>query len=222
MKFSLSFSCALAGTLIAPSHAATPRAYAELDRRTERACIAASGMRSATVGQVTRFSDRFGMDARSVTGIYPQAHMNGQSGTVLCLYNRSTRRAETQEIMAAATVPSVSPPIVDVLWRGMEINGESIGSSPVTLTLTSGGKAVGRSACNSYSANYTLNGTALRILPGIIGTRMACPPPRMAQEVLFRETLASVSMVMVENDGSLILQGPSGKSLRFERDMRRN
>lgn len=44
---------------------------------------------------------------------------------------------------------------------------------------------------------------------------MACPPERMAQETLFRATLMTVSVVTIGRDGSLLLQGPSGQSLRF-------
>jgi heat shock protein HslJ len=203
-------------TTIVPAMAATPAAYAALDHRTERACIAASGFRNASVSPPIRFSDRVGMDARTVTGSYAEPHMNGQSGTMLCLYNRASRRAETQELDGASN-NSVNAELKDVLWRGVAINGEAVGSSPITLLLNSDGTATGRSACNNYSVSYNLSGTALRILPDLRGTRMACPPARMAQETLFRAILMSVNMVTIRRDGSLLLQGPSGQSLRFER-----
>jgi heat shock protein HslJ len=207
----------LALTWIGPSYAATPREYAALDRRTDRACIETSGLRNAITGPVTRFSDRFGMDARTVSGTYPQAHMNGATGTMLCLYNRATRRAEVQET-GTRSVPIASAHIKNVMWRGTAINGEPVGTSIVILMFGLDGKATGRSACNNYSVNYALTGNALRIYTGMIGTRMACPPPRMEQETQFRTTLAAVSMASVESDGSLLLRGPSGQSLRFVKD----
>ena len=221
MTRKLTLTCLIATATLAPAYGATPAAYAALDRRTSVACITSSGLRDASVGPVTRFSDRVGMDARTVTGTYPQAHMNGQVGTMLCLYNRATRRAETAE-MQSATAPNGRAAIKDVWWRGVAINGETVGTSPVTMMLGSDGKIGGRSACNNYSVNYMLTGIALRIYPGIIGTRMACPPLRMAQETAFRTTLATVSMASLDADGSLILSGPSGQTLRFERDMARN
>lgn len=86
--------------LAATADAATTRSYSKLDRQTSAACIAASGLRAATVGTVVRFSDGFLMDARIVTGTYPQPHMKGAKGTMLCLYNRRTKRAETQEMVS--------------------------------------------------------------------------------------------------------------------------
>lgn len=207
----------IAFTGVAPAYGATPAAYAALDRRTNRACVEASALRNATAGPVTRFSDRVGMDARMVTGTFPQARLNGKRATMLCLYNRATRRAETQE-MVEPIQSGDNLPITDIWWRGTEMNGQSVGNSPVTLMMGSDGKIGGRSACNSYSVNYTLSGTALRIFPGMIGTRMACPPLRMDQESQFRAILASASMASIETDGALMLRGPSGQSLRFVRE----
>lgn len=94
----LLLSGVLAATVMATANAATAPSYAALDLQTSAACIAASGLRDAAAGPVVRFSDDFLMDARTVTGTYPQPHMKGAKGTMLCLYNRQTERAETQEI----------------------------------------------------------------------------------------------------------------------------
>ena len=105
----------LAATLVTAANAATTRSYAALDRQTSAACIAASGLRAATVGPVVRFSDRFLMDVRTVTGTYPQPHMKGAKGTMLCLYNRRTKRAETQEMTPA---PVAAGDVKHIWWRG--------------------------------------------------------------------------------------------------------
>jgi hypothetical protein len=98
--------CALSFACVAPAYSATPNAYASLNRRTQRACIEASGLHNASVGSIIRFSDRSGMDARIVTGTYPQTHLNGAVGTMLCLYNRAIRRAETQDMSPSSQQPS--------------------------------------------------------------------------------------------------------------------
>ena len=212
----LVFSALLASVFAAPLQASTPRAYATLDRKTSAACSAASGLRSTSVGPVVRFSDNFLMDARTVTGTYPQSHMKGATGTMLCLYNRRTKRAEVQE-MAPAVQPVAGTDIKDVWWRGTAIAGCAVGSSPVTLMFGSDGKIGGKSACNNYSANYMLTGSELRVYAGMIGTRMACPANVMAQETQFRDVLAAATLAKLQSDGTLMIAAPNGQSLRFAR-----
>ena len=212
----LILSSVIAATFAVSSHAATPASYVALDRQTSAACIAASGFKDATVGAPLRFSDRFLMDARTVTGTYPQAHMKGATGTMLCLYNRRTKRAETQEMVMAAQ-PVASTAMKDIRWRATDMGGASVGQSNITLMLGSDGKITGKSACNNYSANYSLNGNDLRVYPGMIGTRMACPAPVMAQENEFRKMLAAATSAMIEAGGMMTIAGPGGQAMTFVR-----
>lgn len=216
MTRTLVLSALLASVFAAPLQAATPGAYAALDRKTSAACSAASGLRGTRVGPVVRFSDNFLMDARTVTGTYPQSHMKGAVGTMLCLYNRRTKRAEVQE-MAPAVQAVAGTDIKDVWWRGTTIAGRAVGSSPVTLMFGSDGKIGGKSACNNYSTNYMLTGSKLRVYVGIIGTRMACPANVMAQETQFRDVLAAATSAKLQSDGSLMIAAPNGQSLQFAR-----
>ena len=209
-------SALLTATFAAPLQAATPGAYAALDRQTSAACITASGLRDASVGPVVRFSDRFLMDARTVTGTYPQPHMKGAKGVMLCLYNRRTKRAEVQE-MVSVTQATAGNTIKDIWWRGIDIGRQSVGSSPVTLMFGSDGKIGGKSACNNYSVNYTLTEGDLRVYAGMIGTRMACPADVMAQETQFRNILSAATLATVQADGTLSIATADGQSLRFSR-----
>ena len=212
----LRLSALLASVFAAQLQASTPGAYAALDRQTSTACSAASGLRSTSVGPVVRFSDRFLMDARTVTGTYPQSHMKGATGNMLCLYNRRTKRAEVQEI--APTVQSMAgTDIKDVWWRGTAIAGRAVGSSPVMLMFGSDGKIGGKSACNNFSANYMLTGSELRVYAGMTGTRMACPANVMAQETQFRDVLAAATSAKLQSDETMIIAAPNGQSLRFTR-----
>jgi len=190
--------------------------FGGLDQQTSAACRAASGFHSASVGPVVRFSDRFLMDARTVTGTYPQSHMKGATGTMLCLYNRRTKRAEVQE-MAPAMEPVAATDIKDIWWHGTAIAGRPVGSSPVTLMFGSNGKIGGKSACNNYSANYMLTRSELRVYAGMIGTRMAYPANVTAQETQFREVLAAATSAKLQSDGTLMIAAPNGQSLRFAR-----
>jgi hypothetical protein len=101
--------CALSFACVAPAYSATPNAYASIDRRSQRACVESSALRNVSVGAVVRFSDRARMDARNVTGTYPKTHMNGAVGTMLCLYDRAIRRAETQDMSPSTQQPSDIP-----------------------------------------------------------------------------------------------------------------
>lgn len=214
MTRALILSILAAAASAAPAFASTSGSYAALDRQTTAACARASGLRDATVGPVVRFSDRLAMDARTVTGTYPQTHMKGAKGTMLCLYDRRTRRAEVQE-MAPGIQPGASADIKDIWWRGTEVGGRSVGSSTVTLMFGSDGKVAGKSACNNYSANYMLTDSTLRVYPGMIGTRMACPEDVMAQEMQFRTILTAARTAIVESDGMMTITAADGRSVRF-------
>lgn len=82
----------------AAAQAATPDSYAALEAKVATACGKASGFDRATVSPTTvRFSDQAGVDARLVTGIYPQPHMKRAQGLMLCLYDRRSGRVEVQD-----------------------------------------------------------------------------------------------------------------------------
>ena len=80
------------------AQAATPESYAALEAKVSAACSKASGFDKALVSPRTiRFSDQAGVDARLVTGIYPQPHMKRAQGLMLCLYDRKSGRVEVQD-----------------------------------------------------------------------------------------------------------------------------
>lgn len=79
------------------AHASSSDAWAKLDADSAKACITASGFTKAKVSPSTHFSDDAGYDVRVVSGIYPQKHMKGAAGKMLCLYERKSKRVEVQE-----------------------------------------------------------------------------------------------------------------------------
>ncbi len=63
-----------------------------------RACRKAADLREATVvGSPIVFPDDSARTALLVTGRWRPAHMKGARATMLCLYDRRSRRAEVQE-----------------------------------------------------------------------------------------------------------------------------
>jgi hypothetical protein len=81
------------------AQASSPDAWAKLDADSAKACIAASGFTKAKISASTHFSDAAGYDVRVVSGIYPQKHMKGAAGKMLCLYGRKSKLVEVQELL---------------------------------------------------------------------------------------------------------------------------
>ena len=80
------------------ANASSSDAWAKLDADSAKACITASGFTKAKVSASTHFSDVAGYDVRVVSGIYPQKHMKGAAGKMLCLYGRKSKLVEVQEL----------------------------------------------------------------------------------------------------------------------------
>ena len=67
--------------------------------RGEAKGYARANLRGIWAAALTPFCpDDLAVDARIVSGVYPQDFMNGALGRMLCLYTRKSERAEVQEI----------------------------------------------------------------------------------------------------------------------------
>jgi hypothetical protein len=74
--------------------------YTRLDKAEIEACIKASGLIKATVSPTRiTFSDDVGYDVRLVSGTHPQKYMRRAKGRMMCVYRRSTGKAEAQEFL---------------------------------------------------------------------------------------------------------------------------
>jgi hypothetical protein len=80
-----------------PVSASTPAAEATMQRDARTKCRAASALRNAVAGPAVGFSDTSAMTVLLVRGTWRPAHMKGAKATMLCLYDRRKRTAETQE-----------------------------------------------------------------------------------------------------------------------------
>jgi hypothetical protein len=70
----------------------TPDAWEAHRNEVVAACAAASNLRDARPGgSLVEFDDRVGFSAVVIEGRYPQAHMKGRRGRVLCLFDKRTR-----------------------------------------------------------------------------------------------------------------------------------
>lgn len=201
----------LSGLAASSAPASSPAAWAALDKASAAACIKAAGFRGAKVGPAIRYSDRLLIDARVVTG---------GKRTMLCLYHRTNKRVEVQEMTSIPpSNPAPNLPVKDVSWVGEHVNGQpTVHNSLVTLRFGSDGKLTGKSGCNNYSVNYSLSGKQLKVYPPMIGTRMMCPPEIMAQEARFQEILGKADAIEIDGDGRLVIWAPGNRTLSFSRE----
>jgi hypothetical protein len=91
--------------LCAPAQASSTAAWTAGESAARNACVKASGLKDAAASAPVHFSDRTAQDVILVTGRYPQAFMKGKTGTMLCLYDRRAKKAETQEALAWSKKP---------------------------------------------------------------------------------------------------------------------
>jgi len=91
--------------LSTPALASSTAAWTAGESAARNACVKASGLNDAAASAPVHFSDRTAQDVILVTGRYPQKFMKGKPGTMLCLYDRRARKAETQEASAWAKKP---------------------------------------------------------------------------------------------------------------------
>ena len=77
--------------------ASSPAAWQASARAGRAACIASSGLDRAKATGPIVFSDPIAREAFLVRGTYRQRFMKGAKGTMLCLVDRRTHRAETAE-----------------------------------------------------------------------------------------------------------------------------
>ncbi|WP_442678388.1 hypothetical protein ACSBM8_12745 [Sphingomonas sp. ASY06-1R] len=81
--------------LASPAQASTDAAWAASTKAGRAACIAAANLARPIVSAPLNFSDQVGRDAMLVRGRYKQRYMKNALGTMLCLYDRRTHKAET-------------------------------------------------------------------------------------------------------------------------------
>lgn len=233
VTLSLAAAAILLGASPGDADASTTSEWRQLDADSAAACTKAAGLLAPVLSPPVRFGDTLGVDARLVTGAAPQPHMRGRQVSMLCLYDRRTRRAEVQEAdgWQSWAIERVGSPagggidapsgasVRNTPWLAIAIDGTpTLAGTRITLQFDSGGRVGGRSGCNGYSAGYMLDGAALRVIPPVVGTQRACAPAAMTQERRYVALLSAATIAKVDARGRLVLSTPDGSKLEFERD----
>jgi heat shock protein HslJ len=112
-------------------------------------------------------------------------------------------------------VPQAQTPLEGTDWTAQAYNNgrDAVVTLIAGTTITArfeGGRVAGSAGCNSYSAAYSLSGSAIEIGPAI-STRMACaaPPGIMEQEAAYLAALATARVYRTEGN-RLILETADG------------
>ncbi len=102
------------------------------------------------------------------------------------------------------------------MWRFDRVSGEPVPEGlEITLEIAlesnrANGRLAGLAACNRYTADFSLDGAALRV-GAPASTKRACPPPAMAAEARFLDALRSALTLTIDASGRLVLTDPDGR-----------
>ncbi|WP_193337275.1 hypothetical protein [Devosia beringensis] len=95
MRLFVTSLCLLVATTAA--QASSDDAWAAFNSTVTEACAAASGLDDPKVSALVGFDDSLNKVAALVSGIYSQPHMNGASGTMLCIFDKQTEQTWIDE-----------------------------------------------------------------------------------------------------------------------------
>lgn len=151
------------------------------------------------------------------------APMNGNASDCLQNTGSYTYRVEATNNMgqtafqqASVVVgepePPVGNPLLDTSWQLQRMNGiDVIPGTLVTAIFGDGGNLSGSGGCNTYSGQYSVNGSSITV-SNVIFSRNYCPEPEgiMEQETAFANVLGSASGFSLENN-RLIIRGTQGQ-----------
>ena len=94
MNLYLKLTTASLALIAFPATASSPTAWAQMNTRANRACVAMSGLaRPELLAKKISYSDVIGMEVRQIRGFDNRGRMK----RILCAYNRTTGRAEIQD-----------------------------------------------------------------------------------------------------------------------------
>ncbi len=103
--------------------------------------------------------------------------------------------------------------LVDTQWWVEDIDGKGvIDRSHTTLHFIEDGRVAGDTGCNRYSGSVEISGTSISFGP-MAGTRKACAPALMDQEMKFYQAVAKVVSWEVPGTGLLHLKDADGNTL---------
>jgi len=102
-------------------------------------------------------------------------------------------------------------------WLVEEIGGTKMQAPVPTLEFRPDGRVGGKASCNNYGGSYKLADGRIGF-SGLFATKMACPPPMMAQEQALLASLQGERPYTLNGD-TLTLTAADGRKLVARRVM---
>ena len=103
--------------------------------------------------------------------------------------------------------------LTDTEWWAEDIDGKGvIDMAHTTLHFLEGGRVAGDTGCNRYNGSVEISGASISFGP-MAGTRKACAPALMDQEMRFYQAVAKVVSWEVADTGLLHLKDASGNTI---------
>ena len=103
--------------------------------------------------------------------------------------------------------------LTDTEWWAEDIDGKGvIDTSHPTLHFLEVGRVAGDTGCNRYNGSVEISGASISFGP-MAGTRKACAPSLMDQEMKFYQAIAKVVSWEVADTGLLHLKDADGKTV---------
>jgi heat shock protein HslJ len=129
--------------------------------------------------------------------------------------------AVTQKTPATTVAaPEAQTPLEGTLWQltsYVDANGQTqttLAGSEVTATFQDG-RVVGSAGCNNYTAEYTLDGSALAIGPAATTLRACISEELSAQEAAYLSALAAVASYEISGETLTLLDAAGQTVLEF-------
>ncbi len=141
------------------------------------------------------------------------------AGTITYRIEASNAAGQTDSRETSVTVAAAAaPPIVGTSWNlTAHLSGGALtpvlGGTSITASFGQGGALNGSAGCNTYTATYTVDGSAMRISQPIL-TQMACAEPEgiMQQETTYAGLLTTVASYQMAGS-ELTLSNGSGQAI---------
>ena len=103
--------------------------------------------------------------------------------------------------------------LTDTEWWVEDIDGKGvIDRSHTTLQFLEAGRVAGDTGCNRYNGSVEISGTSISFGP-MAGTRKACAPALMDQEMRFYQAVTKVVSWEVADTGLLHLKDADGNTV---------
>ena len=103
--------------------------------------------------------------------------------------------------------------LTDTEWWAEDIDGNGvIDMSHTTLHFLENGRVAGDTGCNRYNGSVEISGASISFGP-MAGTRKACAPALMDQEMKFYQAVAKVVSWEVPETGLLHLKNADGHTI---------